>query len=259
MRWVALEYHDVVPPGGFATSGFVGPAADSYKLETTAFDAHLGALDAVPLAERSLASAPDDGAGRLLLTFDDAGASALTEIAPRLERHGWRGHFFAATDWLGHPGFLDWHGVRDLHARGHLIGTHSVSHPLRLGALEPARILREWRESRDRLEQELGAPVHVGSVPGGLFRPRVARAAAAAGLQVLFTSDPTVRIRWFDGCAVVGRYTLRRGAPAGEARDLALGQGIARWRQAVMWNSKAALKRAGGPLYLGLRRALWGD
>jgi peptidoglycan/xylan/chitin deacetylase (PgdA/CDA1 family) len=259
VRCVALEYHDVVGERAFDASGFVGPAADSYKLTTADFDAHLDALGDVAPEERGRVAGGRDDRDGLLFTFDDAGASALGEIAPRLEARGWRGHFFAPTDWIGRPGFVDWAGLRELHVRGHVVGTHSASHPLRLGALPPERILREWRESRDRLEQALGAPVEVGSLPGGLFRPRVAEAAAAAGLRVVFTSDPTLRVRRYGGCDVVGRFTLRRGAAASEARALALGTGSARLRQAATWNTKAALKRVGGPLYLALRRTLWGD
>ena len=53
----------------------------------------------------------------------------------------------------------------------------------------------EWSESRQRLEDMLGHAVTVGSVPGGYFSRAVAEAAAEAGLQVLFTSEPTTRIR----------------------------------------------------------------
>jgi len=46
---------------------------------------------------------------------------------------------------------------------------------------------------------------------GGYFSAQVARAAAAAGLTALFTSEPEIRVREVDGCAVLGRFAIRRG------------------------------------------------
>jgi peptidoglycan/xylan/chitin deacetylase (PgdA/CDA1 family) len=62
----------------------------------------------------------------LLFTFDDGGVSFLDLIAPALERHGWRGLFFIATNWIGSPGFLKASQIAELRQRGHHIGTAFV-------------------------------------------------------------------------------------------------------------------------------------
>ena len=82
-----------------------------------------------------------------LLTFDDGGASAITHTAPALEARNWRGHFFMTVGQLGTPEFLGPAALRDLHRRGHVIGSHTV---WGLGVqLEPEKVY-DFEASNDR-------------------------------------------------------------------------------------------------------------
>ena len=119
MRAISLLFHDV-----YATdpreSGFASDAADRYKLSARAqFDAQLDA----DLPRRARRHPP------FLITVDDGGVSYYTMMADRLEARGWRGHCFVSTDQIGTRGFLDAAQIRELDARGHVIGSHSASHP----------------------------------------------------------------------------------------------------------------------------------
>ena len=134
-----------------------------------------------------------------MITFDDGGASAL-HAGEELARRSWRGHFFIATDLVGRPGYLDWDGVRAVAGMGHVIGSHSCSHPDRMAACSWDQLMDEWSGSAAMLAQELGHPVPTASVPGGLYSRSVGRAAAAAGFTSLFTSLPSQRLRSIDGC-----------------------------------------------------------
>jgi peptidoglycan/xylan/chitin deacetylase (PgdA/CDA1 family) len=250
MKALALMYHDVVEPGRYESSGFPAPDAQIYKLEREEFGRHLEAIgkvlggrpvEAIERARTWAAERP------LFLTFDDGGASACT-IAGMLEERGWPGHFFVTTDRIGQPGFLSDAQIAALRRRGHVIGTHSCSHP-RLSRLEWPELLREWKSSIQRLAEITGDAVRTGSVPGGYYSRAVAAAAAAAGLEVLFTSQPTARVRRVDGCLVLGRYGIQRGMSAQRAADFAAGRLGPRWRQALYWQVKAAAKAAGGPAY----------
>ena len=71
------------------------------------------------------------------------------------------------------------------------IGSHSCSHPLRMGHCSWPQLLDEWSRSRAILSDIVGADVRDASVPGGDFAPQVAEAAARAGITRLFTSEPT--------------------------------------------------------------------
>jgi len=266
-RVIALEYHDVVRAGEFSSSGFSDPGADSYKLTTATFDAHLAAVAAtgtragLPAGEAlsPTADGANGHAARVLLTFDDGGRSALTEIAPRLEALGWRGHFFMTTARIGSAGFLAADELRELHARGHVIGSHSHSHPVRMSACSPDALRREWGESVALLSEILGGPVRTASVPGGYFSRMVAETAAQAGVQLLFTSEPTSRPLRVGSCTVLGRYTLRRDDPGSLAADLVAASNRARVRQWSIWNAKKVLKALGGASYLRVRARVFGS
>ena len=255
MKAIALGYHDVITASLPDASGFPGPTAARYKIDAGEFDAQMAALAGSPLSVvadvKTLGS--ERAALPVLLTFDDGGTGALA-AADRIERHGWRGHFFVTAGRVGTPAFLDRAGVRELHARGHVVGTHSWSHPSRMSSLGGEEQRGEWERSRAFLADILGAPVDIASVPGGYFDGDVARAAARSGLRVLFTSEPTARIALVDGCLVVGRYGVMRGMSPGAVAALAAGRFPPRALQAITWNAKKAAKSVGGEYYLRLRR-----
>src|SRR5262245_20800636 len=134
-------YHDVTPDGLEGSSGFPGGDAARYKLSRAQFAAHIDAI-----ARR--VEVP-------VLTFDDGGASAEW-IADILDRRQWRGQFFVTTGYLNRPGFLSISQLRALHARHHLIGSHSHSHPLRMASCSDDRLREEWRRSSSVLADALG-------------------------------------------------------------------------------------------------------
>jgi peptidoglycan/xylan/chitin deacetylase (PgdA/CDA1 family) len=259
MHSLGLEYHDVVAGDEFDSSGFPGAASASYKLSAGDFVAHLDAIRAtgahVTRADR-LASL-DPHTTPVFLTFDDGGAGALMQTAPLLESRGWLGHFFVVSGRVGTPGFLDAGGIRELHRRGHLVGSHSCTHPLRFSGLPMREMVREWRESREALEDILQAEVTVASVPGGYYRTSAALAAAEAGYRILFTSEPMTRVRHVGHVAVLGRYSIRRGNAPSVASALVVGHGAARSMQWATWNAKKVIKAAGGNVYLAIREVIF--
>lgn len=256
----ALMYHDVVPAGAWDSSGFRGAHADHYKLDVAAFERHLESVARVlshpPTTVDRLLEAAEADQAAVLLTFDDGGGSAFREIAPRLEARGWRGHFFITTDRIGEPGFLSAEQIRELHTRGHLIGSHTCSHPPRVGGLPYERLVREWRQSRVRLEEILQQPVTIASIPGGHYTVSVARAAAECGYACLMTSEPSSRPWEIAGCRLLGRYAITRRTSALGAAKLASGAATARGRAWLAWNLRKAAKRLSGPWYEPVRRAL---
>lgn len=256
MKVHGLLYHDVVAPGHPDESGFPGQAAGRYKLDWAELERHLDAIATAGL-DASVRADGLDAAGPppVLLTFDDGGSSALPTGAA-LAARGWIGHFFVPTDRLGSAGFLDADQVRLLAESGHVIGSHSRSHPARISSLPRERLLAEWRESVEVLEDIVGSPITVASVPGGYYSRAVARAAAESGIRVLFTSEPVATARSVGGCLILGRYSIQRGTPAGAAAALASGALGPRLLQAVKWNSKKLLKGLAGGAYPVLRRTV---
>ena len=239
-RTISLLYHDVVPRGEFASSGFHSADADRYKLEEALFNAHLDAI-----AERA---APISR----LFTFDDGGASAV-RTGELLARRGWRGLFFIPTDYVGRLAFATPGDLRALAGQGHTVGSHSASHPVRMSALPRARLLQEWTDSRERLEDILGDAVHVASIPGGYYSRAVAETAAAAGFDELFTSEPVARPWRLGSLVISGRYSIQQSTPAAVVAAIAAGDWAPRAQQYAYWNFKKLLKRAGGSYWLRFR------
>jgi peptidoglycan/xylan/chitin deacetylase (PgdA/CDA1 family) len=251
MQIRSLLYHDVVDDGAWASSGFGGGDAAIYKLTRDQFEGHLARLTALGRAPMLVGAAAADG---WMITFDDGGVTALETIAPALERRGWRGHFFMTTGWLGAPGFLGSDALRELAARGHVIGSHSRSHPLAMASLSPDELRREWRDSVEALADALGARPTVASIPGGAYSPLVAATAAEAGLRLLFTSEPTARPWRVGEVTCFGRYAIQRGMTPDVALQFASGRGFAGVRQRIAWDGKKLIKWTCGRTYREFRR-----
>jgi peptidoglycan/xylan/chitin deacetylase (PgdA/CDA1 family) len=268
MKATTLMYHDVVPPGADDTSGFEGRDAALYKLDSAMFDDHLRELAKVL---PSVASVANGGAARVedallggsiraepfFLTFDDGGESAI-HVADKLDAMGWAGHFFVTTDRIGTRGFVGADQIRELARRGHVVGSHSSSHPARMSSCTRTQLDYEWSNSLKVLSEIIGDRVRVASIPGGYGSREVAESAAAAGIRALFTSEPIDRIEDVAGCLVLGRYTIQRFTPAVVAADLASGRLRPRMRQRVLWNLKKAAKAVGGERYLRVRKRILG-
>lgn len=254
MRAISLLYHDVVDSGAEDASGFPGTLAARYKLERSEFERHVTAMaERISLGTTVVDEVLRQGtASSFLLTFDDGGVSAV-EIADALAARGWLGHFFITSGRIGTPGFVDADEIRALHSTGHVIGSHSATHPTRMSSCTHAELLREWTESAGTLAEILGVPVTAASVPGGYYARNVAVAAAAAGIRALFTSEPRASAWWVEGCTVFGRYTVQRADGPKFAAAIASGAVLPRLRLLTAWTLRKAAKRATGPAYERLR------
>ncbi len=257
MNVASLMYHDVVAHGADDASGFPGPSAASYKLPWSEYEGQLARLAASGLRFPRVDAADAFAPGSCLLTFDDGGASAVP-AARILDALGMRGHFLVTGARIGTPGFCSEAELRALHAAGHVIGSHSQTHPADISRLPADALAAEWRDSIERLANVLGAPVDVASIPGGFYSEAVATSAFASGIRYLFTSEPTTAVLRRGQALLIGRYALQRGMGPDAAAAFAQGTGVARQRQWLLWNLKKPAKRWAGPAYRWLRRRSFG-
>jgi peptidoglycan/xylan/chitin deacetylase (PgdA/CDA1 family) len=257
MGAISLMYHDVIDGGSADASGFPSGDAAIYKLPVELFRSHLKAIQQraktvsyVGEMHRWADTLP------VLLTFDDGGASFLDPIAGMLEEFGWRGHFFITTDFIDSPGFLTRAQIRDLHDRGHIIGSHSCSHPMRMSACTRRQLKHEWSRSLAVLSDIVNSAITTASVPGGWYSREVAEAAAESGIAVLFNSEPKTRAETIGRTMVLGRFAMFADTPASVCGAFAAGE---RWpvaRQKLVWNAKKVFKAAGGELYVTIRNMI---
>ena len=188
---VVLMYHDIVTIDD-KSSGFQNESAFQYKLLASDFEEQVKSL-----ADKNVT-----------FTFDDGGVSFITQAAPILERYGRKGIFFISTDYIDTPGFLTTEQVKELDTRGHIIGSHSCSHPHDISQLSEEEIFREWTDSKRRLEEILGHEVVTASIPNGYCTKMVCDKAFESGLRVLYTSKPTTRSKKHNNIQCIGRYVV---------------------------------------------------
>lgn len=183
-------YHDVyktsVKESGFQTDG-----ANHYKVSEASFERQMVQFKELPVT----------------LTFDDGGVSFYTIIAPILDKYGFHGRFYIATDRIGTEGFMTEEQIRDLHQKGHVIGSHSSSHPsdFRELSLEARKI--EWGKSVQRLSEIIGEPIKEVSIPNGFLQEEDLPIFKSLGIATIYTSKLGEN-RQCDGMDIVGRIGI---------------------------------------------------
>ena len=115
------------------------------------------------------------------ITFDDGYDCTVSRALPVLRSRGAVATVFVDTGRLNTGGSaLSDADVRQLADSGIEIGSHSVSHA-ELPELDALALDRELRDSRARLEQIIGRPVHGFAHPFGRYDGRVKEAVRRAG------------------------------------------------------------------------------
>ena len=156
------------------------PAHYSYVISAARFEQHV-----------ELYAQARNGAGLYPeITFDDGHISNINLAAPVLAARNITATFFITVGWTGvRPSYMDWPHLRALHEAGHAIGAHGWSHTL-LTHCTPHQLEDELVRPRLTLEDKLGGPVTLMSLPGGRSNRRVLAACAAAGYTHVYTSAP---------------------------------------------------------------------
>lgn len=192
-------YHDIYK-SDTSESGFTREQDFPYKIKADVFESQVKALsDYCQTANLSKDS--------VVFTFDDGGKSFHNVIAPILEKYGYKGLFFISTKYIGTGTFLNEDEIRDLHARGHILGSHAHSHA-HLYTLSDAEVEDEWKQSVEILSGIIGEPVRYASIPNGDKSKRVLEYARKYGIGKIYTSEPTTKVSDFKGMEVIGRYVL---------------------------------------------------
>ena len=190
---IVLMYHDVIS-SKLPKSGFENDTAYQYKISSAQFEEQVSALLDYDVE----------------YTFDDGGVSFLLEVAPILEKYGKRGVFFISSDYIDTPGFLTSSQVQELYNRGHVIGSHSKTHPHDMSKLSNDEVDVEWGASVSKLSELVGVKICVASIPNGDSSNLVLDSAAASGINRLYTSVPTDKVSSYKNINLVGRYVIHR-------------------------------------------------
>jgi len=111
------------------------------------------------------------GRKQVVITFDDAYQDFYTSAFPVLMEYGFCATLFAVTGWtcterISGAGttYMTWNEIREVHAHGIRIGSHTVTHP-ELRRLSAEQICIELGNSKQVMEDNLGAPIRSFSYP----------------------------------------------------------------------------------------------
>jgi len=161
-----LMYHSVSTDLGARSGPYYRVVTSPARFRRQMYLLHEHRYRAMGLSE-ALASAGerDEVSRRVVITFDDGFRDFLTESWPILAELGFGAIVFLPTAFIGASRrcfkgreCLTWSEVRQLHGQGVSFGSHTLSHPV-LHSLPWAEVRRELQESREQIEEALGAPV----------------------------------------------------------------------------------------------------
>lgn len=196
---INLMYHDVICHD-INESGFLRERDLPYKMEASIFEEQVRAI-----SEYCITAGLSNE--YVIFTFDDGGKSFYKVIAPILEKYGYKGLFFITTKYIGTNSFLNEIEIRDLHKRGHIIGSHAHTHD-HLYMLSDKQLEEEWKLSTEILACIIGEKVRYASIPNGDTSKKVLHYAQKYGIKYVYTSEPTTKITDWKDVKVIGRYVL---------------------------------------------------
>ena len=222
---VFLMYHELELPGRPLCR--TEPGYVRYVLTATKFLAQMEWLKTSGWRGLSVTEALTfDGTNVVAMTFDDGSETDLTTAATVLKERGFSATFYATAGFIGTKGYMSSAQLRQLSERGFEIGSHSMTHQY-LSDLDDAGLHEEIFDSKARLEEMTGKPIHHFSCPGGRYDRRVATAAHEAGYMTVATSRARANSRSSDPYAL-GRVAIMRDTPLPDFQNICAGRGL--WR-----------------------------
>ena len=163
------------------------------------------------------------------LTIDDGGGSSL-EIAKLLKQKNIKAFFFIATNYIGKKGYLNKKEIVEIYKMGHVIGSHSHTHPNPFCELQNETINQEVLLSKNILENIIDNKVDTFSVPGGEIRRNTLNLLCNKnlGLKEIYISTPYQGECNFDfniETKIYGRLCIERNMNCKKISNFILGKG----------------------------------
>ena len=145
---------------------------------------------------------------KLYLTFDAGYENGVTaQILDTLKAHNVKAAFFLAGHYLDKNADL----VRRMHAEGHTVGNHTVSHP-DITKLDTEALTREIRGLEDKYRQITGEEMEkYFRPPQGIFNEQALKNVQALGYRTVFWS--LAHVDWNDNAQPTREQTLDKLLP----------------------------------------------
>lgn len=211
LKTLALLYHEVIDD--YSESGFQNKDNLAYMHKREIFEKH------VSIFKNYLDAAEVRKADQYMFTFDDGGISNL-KSAEILQKNELNGLYFITTNRIGTKGFLSEKDILSLHEAGHIMGSHSHTHPMIFRSLSAKQMVEEWKNSKDILENILGEEIGHCSIPGGDADLKTYATASEAGFQFIFDSEPIPETRLMGNSEIFGRFSVKAQTSDQEFREM---------------------------------------
>lgn len=106
----------------------------------------------------------------IILTFDDGYIDNYENAYPLLEEFGFQGTFFVITDFVdqNHPAYMSWDMLRELHAAGHRIESHTLNHP-DLSQMSREGMYGQIAGAQQAIAEQIGHTPRYLCYPGGRY------------------------------------------------------------------------------------------
>ena len=210
-KTLALLYHEVIDD--YSESGFQNKDNLAYMHKTEVFKKH------VEIFKHHVNKHDNSKVEQFVFTFDDGGISNL-KSAKILEDHDLNALYFITTNRIGKPGFLTEMDILKLQTSGHIIGSHSHTHPMIFRSLSYEKMVEEWKMSKRILEDVLEEEVLFCSVPGGDSDAKTYESAEEAGFRFIFDSEPIVDSRFCKDAEIFGRFSVKAQTTDSQLKDI---------------------------------------
>ncbi len=143
-------------------------------------------VDELPAPAATLLRLAAEGERRVPAALDDGISQAPSQAL--------RAAIDALANRLGVPAepewgdLIDWDEARRMAAAGYELGAHTLEHVV-LTLEGPARIEREMRGSKERIERQIGSPVRHFSYCNGWYSDRLIRCVSRLGFESAVTTE----------------------------------------------------------------------
>lgn len=243
-----LMYHDIYDVSN-KESGINIDSNYPYKIKKKAFEEQIKALS-------EYVEAHGLNKEYIRLSFDDGGVSFYNIIMPILEKYGFKGYFFIATNFIGQEGFLTEQMIKEMYTRGHVIGGHSHTHRQRMHTLPLDDLENDWKKCIETLYRITGEQVRIVSLPNGFESKSIYKTLCSLGVKDVYTSEPFENPQKKDNLNVFGRYGIRNSMTIEDVLAIAFNnktKNKIRYKKAVL----NLLKKIMGNSYITIREIIF--